>query len=344
MPANRNTIVRYKTIDRMLRGGRTVTLEELIDACQDAIERTIGFGSVSKRTIQHDIQEMRYSSALGYYAPIVVVDKKFYTYKDRSYSISKLQLSDADMRQLTEAVDLLKQMSGFAAFSEMEDVVNRLEDHVASMRFKKKPVILLEKNERLQGLHLITPIHDAITSRTALKIEYKPFRHPKPMTFTVSPYILKEFRNRWFLFGRKKQLPGIPENELLTNLALDRIVSIEESNEPYELDPSFKPEEYFRDIIGVTRMNGANKETVRFVTDAREAAYIRTKPLHFSQREVDADEDGNVTFEIDVIINFELQRDIMGYGEHLTVLSPQHLADEIRSRAEKIAKNYEKNV
>lgn len=342
MPANRNAIVRYKTIDRMLRGGRMVTLEELIDACQDAIERTIGFGSVSKRTIQHDIQEMRYSSALGYYAPIIVREKKFYTYKDRSYSISNLQLSDADMQQLTEAVDLLKQMSGFAAFSEIEDVVNRLEDHVASMRFHKKPVILLEKNERLHGLQFITPIHDAITYHTVLNIQYKPFTHPEPMTLTVSPYILKEFRNRWFLFGRKKQAPGIPENELLTNLALDRIISIEESNEPYELDPSFKPEEYFRDIIGVSRANGATKETVRFVTDTKEASYIRTKPLHQSQRELEVDAEGNVTFEIDVIVNFELKRDIMGYGEHITVLSPQYLADEIRARAEKITKNYDK--
>lgn len=343
MPANRNTIVRYKTIDRMLCGGRMVTLEELIDACQDAIERTIGFGSVSKRTIQHDIQEMRYSSALGYYAPIVVVEKKFYTYKDRSYSISKLQLSDADMQQLTEAVDLLKQMSGFAAFSEMEDVVNRLEDHVASMRFKKKPVILLEKNERLRGLELITLIHDAITSRTALKIRYKPFGYNEPMELTVSPYILKEFRNRWFLFGRKDQMPGVPENELLTNLALDRILSLEECDEPYKLDAKFNPDEYFRDIIGVTRPNGAERETVRFVTNAREALYIRTKPLHLSQREVGVDEDGNVTFEIDVIVNFELQRDILSFGENITVLAPQYLADKIRSCAEKITNNYEKN-
>lgn len=178
MPINRNTIVRYKTIDRMLRGGRMATLDELIDACQDAIDRTIGFGSVSRRTIQHDIQEMRYSDALGYHAPIVVKEKKYYTYGDRHYSIAKLRFSDEDMRQLSEAVDVLKQMSGFAAFQDVEDVVNRLEDHVASMRFKTDPVILLEKNDRLRGLEFITPIHEAITSKTVLKVLYKPSALP----------------------------------------------------------------------------------------------------------------------------------------------------------------------
>ena len=54
----------------MLRRGRRVTLDELIDACNDALYEVNGYGEVSRRTIQHDIQEMRYSQALGYYAPI----------------------------------------------------------------------------------------------------------------------------------------------------------------------------------------------------------------------------------------------------------------------------------
>ena len=70
MPINRNTLLRYKTIDRMLRKGRRATLQELIDACSDALYEVNGYGDVSRRTIQHDIQEMRYSRELGYYAPI----------------------------------------------------------------------------------------------------------------------------------------------------------------------------------------------------------------------------------------------------------------------------------
>lgn len=78
MPINRNALIRYKTIDRMLRGGRQATLQELIDSCGDALLDYCGQDSVSRRTIQHDMQEMRYSEALGYYAPIEVVGKKFY--------------------------------------------------------------------------------------------------------------------------------------------------------------------------------------------------------------------------------------------------------------------------
>lgn len=181
------------------------TLEELIDSCSDALLDNSGQANVSKRTIQHDLQEMRYLEALGYYAPIEVVDRKYYTYNRRGYSITQMPLSQDDMVQFSEAVDVLKQMSAFNGFDGIEDVVNRLEDHVASMRFKADQVILLDSNEQLRGLKYITPLHDAITSHTPVAITYKSFRATEPVTFIFSPYILKEYNNRWFVFGKRQQ-------------------------------------------------------------------------------------------------------------------------------------------
>lgn len=196
MPINRNALLRYKTIDRMLRGGRQATLDELIDACSDALYDYNGYGDVGKRTIQNDIQEMRNSQALGYYAPIKVVDRKYYTYKERSYSIMQMPISKDDLIQLSEAVGLLKQMSSFQGFDGVADVVNRLEDHVASIRYKVEPVIQLENNERLKGLEYITPLHDAILLKEVIKITYKSFISEESQTFCFSPFLLKEFRNR----------------------------------------------------------------------------------------------------------------------------------------------------
>ena len=187
MPVNRNTLLRYKTIDRILRKGRKVTLDELIEACNDALYETNGYGEVSRRTIQHDIQEMRYSQALGYYAPIKVVDKKYYKYDEYGYSITQIPISSEDMAQLSEAVDLLKQMSSFKGFDGVEDVVNRLEDYVASMRYKVEPVILLESNDRLRGLEYITDLHDAIINKEPIEITYKSFRSLEACTFCFSP-------------------------------------------------------------------------------------------------------------------------------------------------------------
>lgn len=330
MPVNRNTLLRYKTIDRMLQRGRMVTLDELIEACDKAWCDVNGYGEVSRRTIQHDIQEMRYSQALGYYAPIKVVDKKFYKYDEYGYSITQIPISSEDMAQLSEAVDLLKQMSSFRGFDGVEDVVNRLEDYVASMRYKVEPVILLESNERLRGLEYITDLHDAIMNQEPIEITYKSFHSPEAQTFCFSPYILKEFRNRWFVFGDRHDFTYTP----LCNLALDRIEGISKApkGERYIKDREFHPSTFFKDMIGVTRNVESPLEHVTFVASVTEAPYLKTKPLHQSQIELETYPDGSVLFSIDVILNHELERDLLGYGEGITVLSPQRLVERIQRR------------
>lgn len=340
MPVNRNTLLRYKTIDRMLRKGRKATLEELIDACNEALYEVNDYGEVSRRTVQNDIREMRYSQALGYYAPIKVVDRKYYKYADYDYSITQVPLTADDMAQLSEAVDLLKQMSAFKGFDGVEDVVNRLEDYVASMRFKAEPVILLESNERLRGLEYITVLHDAIVEKKPVAITYKSFRSAEARTFCMSPYILKEFRNRWFVFGKIHDFEETP----LYNLALDRIESIADApkGERYLKDKTFSPKTFFRDMIGVTRIPDSPVEHVTFLAAPSDAPYIRTKPLHQSQQEVQVMEDGSVLFSIDVILNHELERDLLGFGEGITVLSPESLVEKLRKRLSESMENYEK--
>lgn len=327
MPASRNALLRYKTIDRCLRNrGRLWTLEDLIEACSEALYDYEGIVKpISRRTVQLDIQKMR-SSEFGYYAPIIVTDGKYYTYEDPDYSITKLPLTDEDLSHMSQAVEVLKQMSGFSSFSEIEDIVNRIEDHVASMRRHSEPVILLETNERLKGLNYFSQIHKAITDKQALRIVYRSFKSTVDKYFVFSPYVLKEYRNRWFVFGRRDRGRFTVEN-----LALDRIVKIETNeNDPFIPDPDFNPQTYFRDIVGVTRNDGPIA-TVRFWADRNQAPYIRTKPIHNSQMVVECnEEDGSVIFQIKVIINNELIRDLLGYGGGIKVLSPPSLSETIR--------------
>lgn len=343
MPINRNALIRYKTIDRMVRNGRKATLEELMNACSDALLDYNGQSSVSRRTIQHDLQEMRYSEALGYYAPLEVVGRKFYTYTRPDYSITKLPLTVDDMVQLSEAVDVLRQMSGFCSFEGVADVVNRLEDHVASMRFDAEPLILLENNEQLRGLKFITPLHDAIRNMTPLVVTYKPFAMPEAETFTFSPYVLKEFRNRWFVFGQRHSTdPEIAAR--VNNLALDRIEQIVEARkgESYIPRPQrFKPLEYFSAMIGVTRNVDSPVEHVVFRASPDNVPYVRTKPLHHSQQLLETLPDGSATFSIDVILNRELIRVFLGFGEQITILAPQQLVDNMRLILRTACSNYE---
>ena len=111
MPANKNALIRYKTIDRCLRNRyRRWTIDDLVDACCDALLDMEGITKgVCARTVQMDIQIMR-SDKLGYNAPIVVYDKIYYTYADPDYSITEMPLTTDDFRLLKEAITLLGNM------------------------------------------------------------------------------------------------------------------------------------------------------------------------------------------------------------------------------------------
>ena len=327
MSSSKNSLLRYKTIDNCLRNrNRKWTLQDLMKACEQALYEYgfSGIGMASRRTIQMDLQFMR--SDAGYSAPIIVVQRKYYTYEDPEYSITKAPINKEDVRQLSEAVGLLKQMTGFSTMEGMEDIVSRLEDHVASMRTHQKPVIYFERNDRLAGLHFIPTIHQAILDKKVLKICYKSFRAFEPRTYNFSPYILKEFRNRWFLFGRHTNA------HMLVSFALDRMLSVEVSEtEKFHADPSFDPDLYFENIVGVTK-NSEPVQLVRFWASAEEAPYIQTKPIHKSQELVQQNEDGSAIFQVRVIVNNELIRDLMGYAEGVCVLSPRSLVRTIQKK------------
>ena len=112
MPANKNALIRYKTIDNCLRNRyRRWTLDNLVDACCEALYDMEGITKgVCTRTVQMDIQIMR-SDKLGYNAPIEVYDKIYYRYADPNYSITEMPLSMDDCKLIKEAIALLGNMN-----------------------------------------------------------------------------------------------------------------------------------------------------------------------------------------------------------------------------------------
>lgn len=110
MPANKNALIRYRTIDNCLRNRyRRWTLDDLVQACSDALYDMEGITKgVCARTVQMDIQMMR-SDKLGYNAPIEVYDKTYYRYADPDYSISDMPLSQEDCKLLKKAITLLSE-------------------------------------------------------------------------------------------------------------------------------------------------------------------------------------------------------------------------------------------
>jgi predicted DNA-binding transcriptional regulator YafY len=335
MPVNRNALIRYRTIDNCLKNRqRRWTLEDLITACSDALYEYEGIDKgISPRAIQLDIQNMR-SEKLGYNAPIIVVEKKYYTYEDPSYSITNNPLSKTDLNKLTEVVDILKQFKGFSYFQEMTGMIQRLEDKVSAARSKGKSIVHLETNENLRGIEFIDEIYQSIKKKHVIELTYQSFKARTPNVFLFHAYLLKEYRNRWFVLGRKTS------KEPLVTLALDRIKEMKSLEKPAYIDnQEFDADEYYKDVIGVTVNEGNRPQLVHLTIDRTNAPYVITKPLHHTQKVVSKSSDG-IEVTIEVILNFELEREILGFGDSIVVLKPQRLRERIEKKLRLAARKY----
>lgn len=336
MPINKLALIRYKTIDNCLQNRfRKWTLEDLMEACSRTLEEFEGITQgVSKRTVQLDIQTMR-SEKLGYNAPIIVTQKKYYSYEDKNYSITNIPLTSQDLGTLTEVVEVLRQFKGFGYFDELSGMVNRLEDKIQSQKNKGKSYIHFEKNDLLKGLEYIEPVHKAIVRQKALDVMYQSFKAREATPIIFHPYLLKEYRNRWFVIGMKAK------STILT-LALDRMVSVRESHaEKYVKNTFFDIDTYFEDTIGVTKNIGVRPQLVVLKIDRANAPYIVTKPLHHSQQILRTEDDGMI-FSIKVTWNFELERELLGFGEQIEVLAPKRLRNKMFHRIREMHGRYEK--
>ena len=332
MPINKNALIRYKTIDKCLQNQyRQWTLNDLIEACSDALYEYEGKDvDVSKRTVQLDIQMMR-SDKLGYNAPIVVYDRKYYKYEDDDYSIVNIPVTDKDVKVMNEAIQVLRQFKDFSLFKEMDGVLQRLEDSVYSSQKDKRAIIHLDKNEQLKGLEYIDVIYAAIQNKKVIDVDYQSFRARQASTMTVHPQLLKEFNNRWFLLASHK-------GKYIT-LALDRMSKIVQVENMEYLDHNIDGDVYYKDVVGVTVSN-SRPQRIEFWIDRANAPYVITKPFHKSQRIIKRTDDG-VIFNILVQVNFELERLILGFGDSIEVLKPRKLRQRMIKKLQQSVSRYQ---
>lgn len=332
MAQNKGAIVRYRAIDRCLRSKHgKYDIEELRAACADALYDAFSeHMSVSRRQIYDDLNHME--SNAGYCAEIEHYrdgKKMYYRYTDPNFSIEKVPVTPEEMDQLKETILMLNRFKGMPHFEWMEEILSKLEDKF-HLKGAEDSVIGFEQNLDLKGLENITPLFGAIGNKQVLNIRYKSFKKNKPITCELHPYFLKQYNNRWFLFGWNTEFNAI------TNFALDRIEAVSHMLGEYKPKPAgLDFDEYFDDVVGVTIPKGKVEHIVMHVAPDR-YPYIKNKPLHPSQHNYN--KEFRVT--IDVIPNNELIALLLSFGSQLEVLEPQNVREMMKEHVRILNKFY----
>ncbi|NND35209.1 MAG: WYL domain-containing protein [Saprospiraceae bacterium] len=330
MPTNLHALIRYRTIDECLvKRYRRWTWQDLAEACAEKIYEYEGLDAVpSRRTIMYDLQSMR-DGKLGYFAPIAYDrSSRSYTYEDPNFSIQKFPLSKDDIFELEYALSILKNFKGFQNATGIENIITKLEHTVTLQEASKKEIIHFDHSLNEPGQKWLHMLYDFIQQENAIRIVYQPFYLDEPYERVISPYIIKEYDNRWFLICWDHIRKDI------RNFALDRLVNISKEPVRFHHDTTFDAKQFFENIIGVTLPEQGKIEEIIFEVSADDAKYLITKPLHVSQKRLE-DNKQKAVFSIRVIPNFELESILLSFGDRLRVRQPRKLKKRLLERIKK---------
>jgi len=182
-----------------------------------------------------------------------------------------------------------------------------------------------------ESLHLIIK---AMKENRIIMITYKRYSASDSKTYSVEPYCIKLFRQRWYVVGKLA-------NGYMSIFSLDRIEDIDILNKKFKIDEEFDAKEFFKDSYGI--LVNDNVETERIVLRAYnfEPYYMRDLPWHPSQREINTTEE-YADFELQLKPTSDFMTKLISRGEWLEVLEPQKLADEVVEWHQKAIERYKK--
>lgn len=192
------------------------------------------------------------------------------------------------------------------------------------------------------GYEYLNPLMEAMRMGRKITFEYQRFEEGASHTIkNAEPYCVKLYHQRWYVLVKEWRtlLVSHEKIEEMHVYSLDRIKSLNITNDGFELDPMFDAKEYFKFAFGTRVEKGNPPCSVKLKVAAAQVPYLRTLPLHHSQREIETTEEYSI-FELNVALTVELYLQILYYGSLVEVLEPEDLLHVIRFEVQKMAELY----
>ena len=327
-------LIRYKVLDRCFRATYIkYYIEDLIRECNEALyEMTGEEESVKLRQVREDIAFMR--SPEGWNIELAELfdgKRRIYRYEDPTFSIMNLPLSSRLMEDFRSAAEVMSQFEGLPQFEWLQESLSKMSQEARS---NSPAVISFQSNPFLKGIHNLAPVYYAAKHHTVLELEYQDFNSENSYRLIFHPWHLKQYNNRWFVLGYN------PDSDLpVWNAALDRILSVAETPLPYIPNEHIDWQEYFEDIIGVTKPKEAGVQHIVIHFYGITGKYVESKPLHGSQRTRWINPE-TLEVRLDLIINLEFGSLILSYADTAKVIEPASFAEAFQSRLQNAIDRY----
>lgn len=326
MIASKNAILRYRIIDRCIRSTAFPfpAKSELREACEEELYGSQNGSHICDSTIEKDLFAMR----TEHDAPIRFSRKeKGYYYTDPDYSIDEIPLNDKDVDAIKMAAKVLYQFKNSNLFQNFDFAISKILDRVnISNKIDDEEIdtfVQFEKVTSPKGGEYLEGLLSAIKQKTKVQFEYQGFKDEEKTVRRIHPYLLKEYRHRWYVIGKNEM------KDRIQTFGLDRVLSLQLLEDKFSVDTGFDPDLFFKYSVGITANTGA---PIAIKVSANEvlSKYLLSQPLHFSQEYL-GEQDGGHIFQYFLLPTYELKQMILGFGAEIKVLSPDSFVDEIRN-------------
>jgi predicted DNA-binding transcriptional regulator YafY len=322
MPANKFATIRYHVIDKMLRNKYRPypSVEDIMEKCSGVLLKPI-----SKSSIEKDIRAMKNDEALGYHAPIEYSrNYRGYYYSIEDYSIDLVPLNDDEIEAVQFATNILTQFKNVAIFKDYENAIEKVLDKVNLSGLNsstEKEFIQFENTPTISGNEFLAPILNAVRKKRILTFNYQSFKSDSGSERICEPYLLKEHKNRWYLVAKEKDV------EVFKVFGLERMQNVQLASESFVRNSEFKANQFFKYSIGITAHPNLKPEEVEFECNSVLMQYLESQPIHESQKIRRTGFGAIVT--LNVILTFELEQLLLGFGNEVKVLKPEVLIEKL---------------
>lgn len=323
-----NQIERFRIIDKKISLGKSSTIKQIHTAVKN--EGIL----VDERTIYNDIKSIE-----KIYKKYIEkgMDGK-YSFEDQSFSINKLNINEED-----EAIFGLVSMSLLNLKpTSIYEKYNKIVDKVLNDISKGKKLKNLSSFNAIQpeisygnkGYEWIEPIFNAIINKETIEIDYQKAKS-EPEKKVLSPYLLKEFRNRWYCIGYDHS-----KTQLTKVYSLDRMQNVKFSGKKYWEDPLFDFEAFFKYSFGIFHNYSQKPVKIKLEFYDQFIETIQNHPLMPTQMSKLIKGGKALEVDIELYLSYEIESEILKYGNLVKVISPLSLANIIKDKTKKITELY----
>lgn len=338
---DKNQYERYKIIDRLLRGTPDgLPLDVLLERLNSSMSKE---NQIKRRQLQYDLEALKDL----YDAPINNRrGARRIRYEDASYSIVTYEMKES-LRSMAEQLESI-QMNPRLLW--LQNLILMLQDSYFTNAMAMEAIDFGD-NLEYENSSRVHEFFSYILNKQVLELGYNA-GFGKTQKRVIHPYFVRQYNNRWFLFGwceqaAKEQKPASG----ILNLPLDRIDNVKPVSAPYKevsvQDVKDFKEDYFGDIVGVTRIESEGRIplVLRFDFNSgdekkdnasrRDYYYLRTKPFYpyiSFPCEESIKEKGYAEVSMDIIPNKELEGILLRYADTAKIVGPEKFRNRMLSR------------